>query len=67
MGDTKMARNNSSGYSGKLVLDKIVGIRHDLGQRATPIRSLVKPDTLLPVPLKSMKTVANVTTDGLKK
>jgi hypothetical protein len=62
-----MARNNSSGYSGKLVLDKIVGIRHDLGQRMTPIRSLVKPDTSLPVPPKGMKTVANVTTDGLKK
>lgn len=55
------------GYSGKLVLDKIVGIRHDLGQRMTPIQSLVKPDTTLPVPPKAMKTVANVTSDGLKK
>jgi hypothetical protein len=62
-----MARNNSSGYSGKLVLDKIVGIRHDLGQRATPIQRLVKPDTALPVLSKGIKTVANVTTDGLKK
>jgi hypothetical protein len=62
-----MARNNRSGYSGKLVLDKITGIRHDLGQRATPIQSLVKPDTSLPVPPKAMKGVANVTTDGLKK
>ena len=62
-----MARNNSSGYSGKLVLDKIVGVRQDKGQRATPIQRLVKPDTTLPVPLKGMKTVANVTTDGLKK
>ena len=62
-----MARNSMAGYSGKLVLDKITGIRHDKGQRATPIRSLVKPDTSLPVPPKAMKTVANVTSDGLKK
>jgi hypothetical protein len=62
-----MARNNSSGYSGKLVLDKITGIRHDKGQRMTPIKSLVKPDKSLPIPQRSMKTVANVTSDGLKK
>lgn len=62
-----MARNSMAGYSGKLVLDKITGIRHDKGQRAIPIRSLVKPDTSLPVPPKAMKTVANVTSDGLKK
>ena len=55
-----MARNNSSSYSGKLVLDKITGIRHDKGQRATPIQSLVKPDTALPQPKKSMKTSPNV-------
>ena len=54
-----MARNDSSGYSGKLVLDKITGIRHDKGQRATPIQSLVKPDTSLPQPKKSMKTTPN--------
>jgi len=55
-----MARNNSSGYSGKLVLDKITGIRHDKGQRATPIKQLVKPDTSFPVVAKSMKTSPNV-------
>ena len=55
-----MARNLSTAvYSGKLTLDKVTGIRHDLGQRATPIRSLVKPDKSLPKPNKSMKTTEN--------
>jgi|SaaInl74LU_5_DNA_1037368.scaffolds.fasta_scaffold39527_2 hypothetical protein len=63
-----MARDkNRSGYSGKLVLDKIVGIRHDKGQFATPIQSLVKPDTTLPVPKRAMKNVANITSDGMKR
>ena len=56
-----MARDkNRSGYSGKLVLDKITGIRHDKGQRATPIQDLVKPNTDLPIVAKSMKTSPNV-------
>tara|TARA_B110000503_G_scaffold57622_1_gene92279 strand:- start:11961 stop:12149 length:189 start_codon:yes stop_codon:yes gene_type:complete len=62
-----MGRNIRLGYSGKLVLDKVTGIRHDLGQRATPIKSLVKPDTSLTVPVRSMKTAPNITRDGLKK
>ena len=56
-----MARDkNRSGYSGKLVLDKITGIRHDKGQRATPIKDLVKPSTDLPIVARSMKTSLNV-------
>ena len=63
-----MARNSSTAaYSGKLVLDKITGIRHDKGQRATPIKDLVKPDTTLPVPKRAMKKVANITSDGMKR
>jgi hypothetical protein len=63
-----MARNFTTPvYKGSLKLDKIVGIRHDKGQRATPIQSLIrKNETLQELP-KSMKTVANVTSDGLKK
>jgi len=62
-----MARKNSSGYSGKLVLDKITGIRADRLKGATPIQKLVKPDTSFKAAPISMKTVANVTRDGLKK
>ena len=62
-----MARNNSSGYSGKLVLDKITGIRPDNPNGATPIQQLVKPDTSFKAPAIAMKTVANVTRDGLKR
>lgn len=62
-----MARSKGAVYSGSLKLDRVVGIRHDKGQRATPIKSLVKPDTEFKQPQKSMKTVANVTNDGLKK
>lgn len=62
-----MARNKGAVYSGSLKLDRITGIRHDLGQRATPIKSLVKPNTDLPQPPKAMKTTPNVTSDGLKK
>jgi hypothetical protein len=63
-----MARNFSTAvYSGSLKLDKVTGIRHDLGQRATPIQSVVKPNTSLPQPKRSMKTTANITNDGLNK
>jgi len=54
-------------YQGSLKLDKVTGIRHDKGQRATPIQSLVKPDTSLPQLPKAMKNVPNVTSDGLKR
>ena len=63
-----MARNLTTPvYKGSLKLDKIVGIRHDRGQRATPIQSLIKEDNTLPELPKSKKTVANFTSDGLKK
>lgn len=62
-----MARSKGAVYSGSLKLDRVIGIRHDKGQRVTPIKSLVKPDTSLPQPPKAMKTIANVTSDGLKK
>ena len=63
-----MARNLTTPvFRGSLKLDKIVGIRHDKGQRATPIKSLFKEDKTLPELTKSRKTVANVTSDGLKK
>lgn len=54
-------------YQGSLKLDKVTGIRHDKGQRVTPIQSLIKPDTSFQQPPKAMKTSPNVTTDGLKK
>jgi hypothetical protein len=62
-----MARSKGAVYSGSLKLDKVTGIRHDKGQRATPIKSLVKKDTSFKRPGISMKTVANITSDGLKK
>ena len=63
-----MARNlNTPVYSGKLVLDKITGIRPDRLKGATPIQKLVKPDTSFKAAPISMKTVANVTRDGLKR
>ena len=46
-------------YKGSLKLDKITGIRHDLGQRMTPIQQLVKPDTSLPRPTPQRKTTPN--------
>ena len=61
-----MARSKGAVYSGKLVLDKITGIRHDKGQKATPIQSLVKPSTELPTVAKSMKTSPNQTPNGEK-
>mgnify|MGYP001100386667 CR=1 FL=1 len=54
-----MARNDSSGYSGSLKLNKITGLRADR-KRAIPAKSLLKPDTSLPEPKKSMKTSPNV-------
>lgn len=60
-----MARNSTAVYSGTLKLDRVTGIRHDKGQRMTYVP--VKPSTDLPQPPKSMKTVPNVTSDGLKK
>ena len=63
-----MARNLTTPvYSGKLVLDKITGIRADNIKGATPIQNLVKPDTSFKPVAPSMKTVANVTRDGLKR
>ena len=62
-----MARNLSTPiYSGSLKLDKVTGLRADR-RKAIPAKNLLKPDTSLPKPTKSMKTVANVTSDGLKK
>ena len=62
-----MARNLTTPvYKGSLKLDKIVGIRNDRGQRATPIQSLLKTtDQSLPEIQKSMKT--NETTFRGKK
>ena len=51
-----MARNNSSGYSGSLKLDKIVGIRPDKTTKLIPAKSLLKPDMSFPQTTKSMKT-----------
>jgi hypothetical protein len=62
-----MARNLSTAvYSGSLNLNKVTGLRADR-RPAIPAKSLLKPDTSLPQPTRSMKTVANVTSDGLKK
>lgn len=49
-----MARNSLVGYKGSLSLEKVNGIRHDLGQRMTNIK-LKESDKLPPV-TKSMKT-----------
>ena len=60
-----MARNLSTAvYKGVLKLDKVVGIRHDLGQRMTyvPVKNPYKND-----PPAAMKSVANITKDGKKK
>ena len=62
-----MARNLSTPiYSGSLKLDKVTGLRADR-PRAISAKSLLKPDTSLPRPTPTRKTVANVTSDGLKK
>jgi hypothetical protein len=54
-----MARSKGAVYSGSLKLDKVVGIRHDLGQRAIPAKNLLKKDTSFKTPEKSMKTSEN--------
>lgn len=62
-----MARNTTTPvYSGSLKLNKITGLRADR-KGAIPAKSLLKPDTSFKQPAKSMKTVANITSDGLKK
>jgi hypothetical protein len=62
-----MARNLSTPiYSGSLKLDRVTGIRADK-PKATPIQDVLKKDTSFKPAAISMKTVANVTTDGLKK
>ena len=62
-----MARNTTTpAFSGSLKLDKVTGLRADK-KRPIPAKSLLKPDTSLPRPTPARKTVANVTTDGLKK
>jgi len=53
-----MARNNSDGYSGKLQLDKVTGLRADR-KRAIPAKSLLKADTSFKPAEKSMKTTDN--------
>lgn len=47
-------------FKGKLELDRIVGIRHDLGQKTIPAKSLLKPDTTFRPAPKSMKSTENV-------
>jgi len=61
-----MARNKGAVWSGSLSLDKITGLRADK-KRPIPARDLLKKDTSFPKVNRSMKTVANVTSDGLKK
>lgn len=63
-----MARNLTTPvFSGSLKLDRITGIRADRTKGATPIQNLVKPDTSFKAAPRSMKNVANITSDGLKK
>ena len=54
-----MARNNSSGYTGSLKLDKITGIRPDRTTKLIPAKNLLKQDTSFPTVTKSMKTTEN--------
>ena len=53
----------ASVYKGKLTLEKITGIRHDLGQRMTYVP--VKKPYQFPTTTKSMKTTQN-TKNGAK-
>ena len=62
-----MARRTGIGYSGSLNLNKVTGIRADSTTKQTPIQQLLKPNASLPRPAPTRKTVANVTSDGLKK
>jgi hypothetical protein len=60
-----MARSKGAVYSGSLKLDRVVGIRHDLGQRMINVPTVnVKQ---VEQPPKAMKTVPNITSDGFKK
>ena len=62
-----MARNLTTPiFSGSLKLDKVTGLRADK-KRPIPAKSLLKPDTSFKAAPRSMKTVANITSDGLKK
>ncbi len=62
-----MARNKTTpAFSGSLKLDKVTGLRADK-RRPIPAKSLLKPDTSFKAAPRSMKTVANITSDGLKK
>ena len=55
-----MARNLSTAvYSGKLELDRVVGVRHDRNQRTIPAKNLLKKDTSFKPAEKSMKTTEN--------
>jgi hypothetical protein len=60
-----MARSKGAVYSGSLKLDRVTGIRHDLGQRMTYVP--VKKESKLEQPPRAMKTSSNITNDGLKK
>lgn len=60
-----MARSKGAVYSGSLKLDRIVGIRNDLGRPMTYVPTAnVKP---VEQPPKAMKTEPNITSDGFKK
>jgi len=54
-----MARSKGAVYSGKLELDRVVGVRHDLNQRTIPAKNLFKKDTSFKPAEKSMKTTEN--------
>lgn len=49
-----MAKNSRVGYKGSLSLDKVTGIRHDLGQKMTNVK--FKESTDLSPVVKSRKT-----------
>lgn len=53
-------------YKGKLELDRIVGVRHDKGQKLTPIQQVIKPSTELPKVQRSTKTTPTTTQNGEK-
>ena len=55
-------------YKGSVKLNKVVGIRHDLGQYATKVQDILKKDTSLPKTKTSRKAYGSRTTrDGLQK
>lgn len=59
-----MARSKSAVYTKKLELDRIVGIRHDKGQRMTYVP--VKKEKVLKTTARSIKSKPNITSDGEK-